>query len=152
MSSHHLRVIPADPTWVPEPERAEAARLLLARLAPRSREVTAEASEKVEFVDSGGNFDRILCPACGSELELRWWQDAMDAAYDRESGFGSLDVVTPCCGCDSSLNDLNYTWASGFSRFVIVAKDYGRYALDEGELAQLAQALGCAVRAIYARI
>jgi len=151
MSSHHLRVIPVDPLWVPDDESAEAARLLLLQLAPRSREVTAEVSEKVEFVDPGGNFDRVLCPACGSDLEP-WWQEAMDAAYDRENGFGPLDVVTPCCGCDSDLNDLNYTWACGFSRFMLAAKDYGRYALEEGELNLLADALGCGVRAIYARL
>lgn len=151
MSAHYLRVIPADPRWVPEAEAAESARLLLARLAPRAREVTAEAGEKVEFVDPGGNFDRVLCPACGSDLEP-WWQGAMDAAYDREAGFGLLDVVTPCCGCDTNLNDLNYTWACGFARFMLEAKDYGRYPLDEQELAQLAAALGGRVRAIYARL
>jgi len=152
VSAHHLRVIPVDPRWIPGDDAAEAARLVLARLAPRAREVTAEAWEKVEFIDAGGNFDRILCPTCGSELAVRWWQEAMDAAYDREAGFGELGVLTPCCGCDTNLNDLNYTWANGFARFMLEAKDYDRYALDEDELAQLAKAMGCGVRAIYARI
>jgi hypothetical protein len=48
-----------------------------------------------------------LCPDCSEWLDQAWWGERMDAAWsDDQSRFGDLDVVTPCCAANSSLNDL----------------------------------------------
>src|SRR5438067_3871808 len=110
MSSTHLRLIPTDPTFVPEAAAQQSARALLTSLLPKAWRVSATATEEVEFVDQGENFVNLSCPACGAGLDDqgpdRWWYDAMDRAY--QARFRDLMVTMPCCGARRSLNDLHY--------------------------------------------
>jgi endogenous inhibitor of DNA gyrase (YacG/DUF329 family) len=65
-----------------------------------------------------GNWSGVNCPKCGADVE-DWWKDAMDKAWAPE--LKNLSVSTPFCGHSTTLNDLNYVWPAGFSRFVLEA-------------------------------
>ena len=110
--------------------------------------VEATVSDTVEFVDPGGNFERVLCPACNTEI-TRWWVGAMEAAY--ESRFENLMITLPCCGTSSSLNDLQYDWPAGFARFVLEVRNANIGGiLPANEVAELEALLGCAVKQVLA--
>ena len=121
MSVQFIRLIPANPTYVPSPGAQKRAQTLLQSFVPQAPEVKALVYDTVRFVDQGEFFESVKCPKCGQELDTAWWQSAMDVAY--ESQFRDLTVSTPCCAFVTTLNDLDYQWPAGFSRFVLEARD-----------------------------
>lgn len=110
-------------------------------------EVEATQEDKPFFVDCGGNLERIMCPVCGAELDVGWWQTAMDQAY--ETGFLDLSVTMPCCAHESSLNDLNYHFLCGFACVEFAIRNPVS-APDADCLAAIEHLLGCPVRVIHA--
>src|SRR5947208_4666012 len=95
MSDNWIAVIPEDPLFVPDPAKQSRARDRFAEIAPDAQEISIELSDKVKFFDCGGNFERIVCPACGKEIPLDWWQDRMNQDY--RDGFILAKYKTPCC-------------------------------------------------------
>lgn len=85
-------------------------------------------------------------PKCGAELDLEWWQEAMDAAA--ASGFEKLDIVTPCCGTRATLHDLRYEWPAGVARFVVEAMNPNEDLTDD-RLQAIGNALGCKLRKVW---
>ena len=61
-------LIPEDPRLVPDQAKRDRARERFAEIAPDADEVEVKVSETVEFFDCGANFERVLCPACRSEI------------------------------------------------------------------------------------
>ncbi|SRR5579884_245754 len=150
MSESTLIFIPTDPEFIPEPEAQWAAAELLKSFLPKSDEVRASTSDEVEFIVTGGNLERILCPACGATVDEDWWIEAMNTAYS-ESKFANLQVILPCCGTRVSLNDLHYEWPTGFARFRLEAHN-PTTDLDGTFVSRLEQILGCKLRKIWAHI
>ncbi len=145
VSDSTLHVIPTDPQVAPSvPEETRA----LAFLRSRFAHVDCQRFDDPVFVDAGQSFDRVYCPSCGAELELDWWARQMDAAH--EGAFTDLSVRVPCCGNDSSLNDLRYEMPQGFARFTLSIREPGR-DLAAAELRELEQLLGLALRVVWAR-
>lgn len=147
MSDDFLRLISTDPQYTADRRALREASALLASFLPQAQEVTFEIKEGVSFIDPGQNLERIFCPRCGHEVDMGWWGDQMDAAY--ETGFSDLSLKMPCCGATVSLNDLQYDWPAGFARFVLEARN-PRERLDEEQLRSLEAILGCALRQILA--
>jgi hypothetical protein len=143
-----LRIIAIEPTWTPAPSAADAAKELLRRFVPAAKVVEARRYDATVFIDQGGNWERVVCPSCGIELDTAWWQDKFDRAG--QSRFCSLEVVTPCCGSATTLNDLDFQWPAGFACFEVYARNPGRGWLCAGELDRLERALGIRVRQIMA--
>jgi hypothetical protein len=77
---------------------------------------------------------------------------AVVACAPSDEGFDNLIATVPCCGGQSSLNDLEYEWPCGFARFELALWNPGRGWLTEQELSAIAQALGHPVRQILAHI
>jgi hypothetical protein len=148
MSTNLLRIIPTDPAWTPNERAAGDALAALRDLAPGASATEAVRHDDVTFVDQGANFEAVRCPACGAELDVDWWQEAMEAAH--RVRFADLAVVVPCCGVPASLNELDYDWPAGFARFVLEARDPGRQGPTDEELARVTAALGHPVRVIWA--
>ena len=148
MSDHYLRFISTDPHYAPTAAAAEEARLFLATLVPDADEVVAAISDEIEFVDQGANFERVLCPRCGTEVDEGWWGEEVDRAS--ASAFSGLDVITPCCGSALSLNDLEYVWPAGFARFVLEALNPNLSDLGQRDVAALSALLGTPLRRIWA--
>jgi hypothetical protein len=150
MSDDWLIVIPGDPAWTPGPEQSARAEAVFREMLPAGTTVDVVTRDEVEFVDQGGNFERVSCPACADTLDGAWWRDAMDAAY--ETHFADLAVTPPCCGVATTLNDLVYSFPAGFSRFELSAFRPQREWLDAPELGRLSAALGHPVRQIFRHI
>lgn len=70
----------------------------------------------------------------------------------RTDDLSQLDVVLPCCGETSSLNDLGYDWPMGFASFEICVLNGTRdqYELQRDELERLSSLLGHPVRQVLA--
>jgi len=149
MSDNYLRLIPTDPEWVPDPLAREKSRQLLEKMLPEAQEITVDVGDHVGFVDQGANFESVGCPSCGAILDVEWWQGEMDKAM--ESNCADLSTSPPCCGRQTSLNDLRYVWPAGFARFTLEAMNPNRGEdLDPTQLGQLEQLLGCKLRQIWA--
>ncbi len=146
MSDNWIIVIPENPEHVPTEDAQERAVALFRRIAPQADEVEKEMSEEVRFIDCGANLSRIVCPHCGAELEVDWWNDLMDEEY--EAGFPLRVVSLPCCSRSGSLRTLGYDWPQGFARFSVEAMNPGIRDLSEEQLAEFSRVLGCRVRKV----
>ena len=149
MSDSFLRLIPVDPTFVPTTEAIGRARTLL-RSMVLDQIVTSDTSDEVRFVDQGENFEQLRCPFCEAELDSEWWKDAMDRAY--ETHFENLKVRVPCCGRETSLNDLDYRGPAGFARFLLEVENPSGDELEAQYIAQLEGVLGTKLRQIRTKI
>lgn len=148
MSDNILKFIPVDPEYIPDDHVQESALELLTAWLPAAELVNGTVSDDIGFVDQGANWVRVLCPACGAELDVDQWQAFMDAAYPTQ--FTDLTVTMPCCGAVGSLNDLYYEWPAGFARYVLEALNPNA-DIDDEQFYQLEQLLGCNLRKIWAQ-
>lgn len=146
MSDTILRLIPLDPSWTTDESRLHHAQAILKSLLSSTAEVTARLSPEIEFVDAGENGGDIWCPTCGALLENDWWVEQVGAAFEEQ--FSNLTVFTPCCGTESSLNNLRYEAPVGFAKVIMEVLNPEQAV----ELEQIEQALGCRLRAIWAYI
>jgi hypothetical protein len=146
MSDNWLRFIPTDPEFLPTQAAAAKAQALLASIVPQSTEVTVQFTEHVEFMDQGANFESVACPRCEANAES-WWGDAMSEQY--KTRFSNLRVTAPCCGATVSLNELNYKWPCGFSRFVLEAMNPNVRDIAPDQVAELEETLGCPLRVFW---
>ena len=113
---------------------------------PACDDIDFEQSETPKFVDSGGNFEKVICPKCEMPIDNNWWQEAMDGAHN--TAFSNLDVIVPCCKSKLSLNDLKYDWPSGFAKFIIASRNPNR-DIQEDEMQKIEQILGISIRKIW---
>lgn len=151
MSDSYYKLIPSDPDYVPDAATRERARARFATFVPKAEQVTAAVSEHVEFVPAMGNSETVSCPVCGALLDNDWWVRAMDAAYS-EHGFVALAVTLPCCGAASSLNDLHYHFPQGFARFVLSAFEPNIFDLEDWQVRELEELLGCKLRKVWVHV
>jgi hypothetical protein len=150
MSDNSLLFIPTNPTAQPSRAAAEKAIELMKAFAPNSYgEVRAKFSENTEFHSGGSNWSGVACPNCGADLD-GWWKGAMDAAWLSE--FSNLGVTMPCCGSSTTLNDLNYVWPAGFSRFVLEAMNPNIPQTTPDQDQALSKELGLELRKIWMHI
>jgi hypothetical protein len=158
MSESWLTVIPTDPRWRPDEAMAEATVRVLQQLVPDATRIEIVDGTAVELIDAGENLTAVRCPRCGAELVTDWWIGAMDRAADQgfvdggaTGGFTDLSTEVPCCGALISLNDLDYDWPQGFARWRIEVFEPHCERLGDADVGQLSEALGHAVRIVYAR-
>jgi hypothetical protein len=137
------------PDNMPDADTYKIAQAMLATAFPHASKVTVVVTDEVGVIDPGANLDdEIRCPMCDSEIDRTWWLAAMDKAA--QTKFTQLDYIVPCCGCNLSLNNLNYRWGLGFSRFALEVRDYDASALPEDTRRQLEELLGCELKIIWA--
>jgi hypothetical protein len=147
VSDNYLRIIPDDPEFVPSLDCERRAVRELSALVPHA-EIEAQRSDRVQFVDQGGNFERVLCPHCGAEITTTDWQAAMDQAW--LGSFADLNFQTSCCRRSANLNDLVYERPAGFARFTLEVSGNGLCFLPEEKVGTISEALGCRVRQVMA--
>ena len=146
MSSTVLKLIPANPSYVPEKTSQDKAKIFLTKLY-KDEQIEFLTPETVEFVDQGENFDSVACNLCGQNIEMENWQNAMDNAYEKQ--FMDLEFITPCCHRKTSLNDLTYHSAAGFAKFIMTISD-AQNEVEEKDLNELQNFLGTPLRIIWA--
>ncbi|MFB7506738.1 hypothetical protein [Streptomyces broussonetiae] len=159
MSENVLSVIPADPHWQPAPEPGQRAAALVLEMVsgapgdphadPDAVELDVDWYEAISAVDCGQNLTRIDCPHCGAPVDREWYADLLE---EHRGLLCTLDITTPCCTTDTSLDRLDYDWPCGFARFEIAAWNPQRLHLTAEELTAVGRALGHPVRQILARI
>jgi hypothetical protein len=147
MSDNYLRLIPSSPVFIPDKNAIDKAVFLLKEDFPDPDMVRIEISGSPRFIDQGANWERIVCPCCNETLDLGWWQNAMDNAF--ANGFQNLIVKVPCCGIETTLNDLIYDWPAGFAQFLIEISNPGMGVAD-ARINQLETILGSPLRKIWA--
>lgn len=149
MGFSYLRIIPDDPAWTPEPAIAERlATVAREMFASRSEEVSVGDRGEIVFVDTGELFEEVRCPHCGSVIDIGWWKSRMSEAH--ANGFTDLRIKTPCCGFETSLNDLDYRPPAGFARFIIEVLNLEYEYAQEEEMAELSAVAGRPLRQIAA--
>lgn len=147
MADTFLRIIPADPGYMPTALASERALDLLRRAVPLADDVAAQVTDDVRFVDCGANFETVRCPRCGADLG-EWWSAAMELGHQQR--FQDLRVSTPCCAHRTSLNELVYSWPSGFARYTLEALNPGLGSLPDSVVRRLENALGSTLRIVWA--
>jgi hypothetical protein len=141
---------PEDPRLIPDQAKRDRALHRFAEIAPDADEIEIRGSETVRFFDCGANFERVLCPACRSEIPTAWWQDRMNEDY--ADGFKLATYPTPCCGADCTLHELVYEWPQGFGRFALDAMNPNIGKLEDRYRAEFEEILGTRLRIIYQHI
>lgn len=147
MSATIFKLIPEDVHFVPDKGNVEQVRSYLVSIFP-SATVSVEQTEEIQFVDQGENFVQIACPNCDAVLDLKWWHNAMDSAW--QSAFKELDVQLPCCSAYSTLHGLRYDFPAGFSRLIFEIENPEEEVRTE-HLRRVEQLLGCEIRMVNAR-
>jgi hypothetical protein len=151
VSDQYICIIPKDPLFVPgsAAELEEAMRGMMTD----AEEIAVEVDPVIRFRDCGENFASVHCPQCRAEIAVPEWQDMMDAdLIDEERGFALRGVTMSCCGRALTLNDLDYDFAQGFSRFMISAMNPARDELGAAEILRLERAMGSPVTVIYLQL
>jgi hypothetical protein len=146
MSSTILKIIPADPYYVPYKINQNHAKTLLTKFY-QGRQIEFVTTDTIEFVDQGANFESISCNLCRLNIEIEHWQNAMDNAFEKQ--FTDLTFMTHCCNKKTSLNDLNYKSPAGFAKFIITIPD-AQTEIGEKDLKELQDILATTLRIIWA--
>lgn len=120
MSVDIYRIIPKDPYKKVSQDKLNAAKSFI-ESAIVCDSVDLIITDTPNFYDCASNFEMITCPKCGKEISFDWWGEAMDIAWKDE--FNKLDIILPCCGESSSLNDLCYDFKCGFACCSINIRD-----------------------------
>ena len=152
MSDHHIVFIPADPHYLPAEEQVSRAKETLWQWMPEAESLDAAVSEYVQFHDCGSNFEYVRCHLCGQELTLPQWHLLMDQDYDLVRGFGLMPQTLPCCGSVTSVNQLDYSFIQGFSRFSLTAINPRTGAVSPQQAELLEQRLGHRLLVIYRHV
>jgi hypothetical protein len=76
----------------------------------------------------------------------------MEKSHDSE--FVDRSITTPCCGCKTELNTLQYDGPAGFARCIVrvVNLDMENGLLPPDKLSVLEEILGCKLRQIGAHL
>lgn len=141
------RIIPVKYDYIADETKIKAATAYIKEIIPDCR-IGVEVFETIQFVDCGGELEEIKCPNCGKSISFDWWGEVMETAAEKE--FSDLSVKLPCCGGDSSLNDLEYHLPCGYARMEITIMN-PETELRENQIVKIGKLLGEKVRIIFAR-
>lgn len=147
MADSITKIVPVKYDYIADEEQIQTAIIYIKEIVP-DYQIEAEVFETTQFVDCGGELEEIKCPDCGEDISFDWWGEVMETAAEKE--FSDLSVKLPCCGRDSSLNDLKYYLPCGYARMEITIANMER-KFSEEELIKIGELLGEKVRVILAR-
>lgn len=148
MSDYIVKIIPNDPYFRIDDKQSQNAVQFLT-LKTKADLVKFCIQESPVFVDCGANLESISCPICKKLLDFGWWGDAMDKAA--LNNFKDLSVKLPCCGKDSTLNDLFYDFPCGFSSFEFDIINPSA-EVNDGVISVLQSLIGITVNVIHAHV
>jgi hypothetical protein len=151
MSDNWITLIPEDPRFVPSEERSSRALDRFRKVAPESDNIEIKKTPDPTFYDCGANSDSVFCPRCTTKIEIAWWQERMNEDFEKP-GFRLATYLTPCCGEECTLNDLNYDWHQGFACFGIEAMNPRIGEVESGLIKEFEDILGTPLRVIYQHI
>ena len=148
MSDYIIKVIPTDPYYFIEGQnKSQIADYLKTRIIADNIEI--KTYDSPAFIDCGSDLEKIICPICGATIDFDWWRAAMNAAWNTR--FMELSVKLPCCGENSTLNELQYHFPCGFACAELSILN-PLAELDEECLSYIQEVLGTPVRCVQAHI
>jgi hypothetical protein len=145
MSDYIFKIIPEYSTYVPEPQLQEKGKAYLKSILGKDSGISMFTTENIEFIDCGQNLESVKCPFCNQELDMDWWGNEMDRAFNCR--FEDSNIPLPCCGEISELNNLIYIEQCGFAKFVIEILNPEDELMSDNILA-LGQILKCNLKKI----
>lgn len=148
MSDHWIAIVPKDPKFVPDPQAQGQALELFRAMAPDAENFEIRLSERIQLFDCGANLEGIICPRCGYEISIEWWQDRMVDDYDG-CGFQLAEYSAPCCQASIRLDELQYVSPQAFARFGIKAMNPNIAEIPEEQQRKLEQILGTPLLTIH---
>jgi len=151
VSDDFVTLVPVDPHYVPNAEQVKDAEGLARSMFPQADGISPQRSDGIRLFDAGSNFESVTCAGCGAQIELDWWQKAMDADFNG-AGFRLRPHVVPCCNQSYNLDQLNYDWPQAFGRFGFEFMNPNVGILPAEAVAALETALGTSLRVIYAHL
>ncbi len=70
------------------------------------------------FFHCGANLETINCTCCGVSTDIDWWMNQLsDCSSDDGDFFLLKPLKTPCCNVDCTLNDFEYNFDQGVSKW-----------------------------------
>lgn len=124
----------------------------MSEIAYEADEITAETSEWIRFRDCGVNLETIRCPICKVQLSIDWWKTQMPDEECWDDAFELKPITLPCGDVADSLNDLDYDFDQGFSRFILDVMNPRIGQLDDSDISRLEEILGCRIKIIYQHV
>lgn len=151
MSTTYAYIMPKYERYMPTSDTIKMISTIFANRNNGNLNVEYEINDSIQFYDCGGNFENMMCPLCNNEIDIEWWQEEMGKAS--EIAFSSLEIITPCCKKESSLNELKYCFPQGFSMFTVKIADYeqNKLLIDERLLFELNSISMVDWKVVYAR-
>lgn len=152
MSDNYIIIIPAEPHYVPAAHQVAALKETLRQWMPEAEAFEAETSANVEFRDCGSNFEYVRCGECHQQLTIAQWHVLMDKDYDLTHGFQLQRYRLMCCGNLAGVDQLEYSFAQGFSRFMLTVVNPRFGPLNTQHVGTLHYLLGCSPIVIYRHV
>lgn len=148
MSDYIVKIIPTDCTYSVTKKQADHL-LKFIKSKIHADNIKTSIYETPVFVDCGSNLETISCPYCRAQVDFSWWNESMNTA--RENSFKELSVIMPCCGKESTLNDLLYDFPCGFAciEFDILNPSMD---FDNETISIIRDLLGSPIRMVHAHI
>ena len=146
MAEYTTVFFPTDKNFVPTNDAIERAIAYLNEVYLGHYSATSRVRAAPRFINSGADFDRFVCPACGKTVVAHdgdWWYFNMWDNVVEETQL----IKVPCCGASIPLNELGVSDQTGFATFQIELEGAGEDYLPNAEQqANLNEILGCNMR------
>lgn len=147
MAEFKTFIFPTDKNFLPSDESIKLAISYLSDLYLGHYAPTATKHSKVCFLDSGADFDRFHCPACGCTVKahdsLDWWYSGIWDEILQED----QPVAVPCCQALVPFEHLGIMHLTGLATFYIEIEGADKdYLPSKAQLWQVGSLLGCNVR------
>ena len=147
MAEYTTLIFPTERNFMPSDGSIERAVAYLSDLYLGHYTLAAKKHSKARFLDSGADFDRFQCPACGCTVKahnsLEWWYSGIWDEILQENQL----VAVPCCRAHVPFEDLGVIHLTGFATFHIEIEGAGEdYLPSKAQLWQVGSLLGCKVR------
>jgi hypothetical protein len=146
VSENWIRLISVDPQYIPDLFQQKRAIKELAIIAPEA-DITVQLYDTIQLFDCGGNFERVLCPSCKTEVSVDWWAERLNEDY--ENGFKLATYVLPCCNARCTFNEMVYEWPQAFGKFSLEARNPNIGMLNEKDKNVLEEILGTSLIVVY---
>jgi hypothetical protein len=152
-----LKLIPADPGFVPTTAVGDACLRLLEQLVGPHDFAEATTFDEVMFIDAGECEEAGVCPGCHKEFVRGVREPGShdhlfgDIRFIGGDSFDTFTVPMPCCGRTVLFRDIAFR-DGAFARYqVAVWSPEDPTPLTREQLAQLAAVLGAPVRQVWAK-
>lgn len=144
MSNLIINLIPVRIGLIPEIPSIDMIKKTLHDIDISCENISFSIKNSIEVIGSKKNLQSVKCNKCYADA-VEWWADYMITSEENEYKVRSF--ITPCCGNESSLEELLYDSDVGFARFVLILKDPSNL-LSKTDIEQLSELFKTDMRSV----